>query len=95
MCFDTVSQAMKFWNEKGYTESFQAKKEGVFASFSKQIIRPEDIEVIQTYRFDGMTNPADDAELLIAKSKNGIKGTLLISHSSEHNNHPETIRKIK
>ena len=93
--FETVSQAMNYWNQKGFTESFQAEKDEVKATFSGVSLHPSEIEVLETYRFDGMTNPSDDVELIVAESENGIKGTFLVSHSSEHNQDEDTIRLLQ
>lgn len=93
--FETLTHAMNYWNEKGYRESFKAKEDVVFASFSKKNIEPEKVKIVDTHRFDGMTNPSDDVELIVAKSDNGIKGTFLLSHSSRHNQNEDVIRKLE
>jgi hypothetical protein len=38
---------------------------------------PDDFEVTEVYRFEGMTDPDDQSVLYALESKDGIKGTLV------------------
>lgn len=41
------------------------------------MVTPDDFEVVQVHRFEGMTDPEDQSVLYAITSKNGVKGTLV------------------
>jgi hypothetical protein len=61
---------------------------------SKKQYLPSDLNIVRSYRFDGMTNPADETELLAVKANDGSKETIILSHSTLHNHDEEVINKI-
>ena len=42
-----------------------------------------------------MTNPQDDAVVFALEATDGVKGTLVMSYSAEHNQNLELIKQIK
>jgi len=93
--YDTLMVAVDDLTAKGYTESFRAKKEKVEALYSKVEFDVEDLRIVKTYRFDGMTNPEDDVELFAIMASDGTMGTLVMSYSAEHDQNEDMIKKIK
>lgn len=92
--FDTLSQATNALTKDGYTESFKAENDKIIGTTSKKKYLPEELEITKYYRFDGMTNPQDDTIVFAIKAKDGAKGTLIMSYSSEHNQNIELVKKI-
>ena len=93
--YDTLMVAVDDLTAKGYTESFRAKKEKVEALYSKVEFDVEDLRIVKTYRFDGMTNPEDDVELFAIMASDGTMGTLVMSYSAEHDQNEDMIKKFK
>lgn len=93
--YDTLMVAVDDLTAKGYTDTFKARKDKVEALYSKIDFDVEDLRIVKTYRFDGMTNPEDDVELFAIVAKDGTMGTLVLSYSAEHDQNEETIKKIK
>ncbi len=91
---DTLSQAMNALNKEGFKESFKATDKGVEALSAKQTYKPQALKIVHRFRFDGMTNPADDTELLALVADDGTKGTMTISYSAESNHNDDIIRQI-
>ncbi len=92
--YDSLSQAVNSLTEKGFKESFVAKEDRLKASYSKREYLPSELKVLQTFRFEGMTNPSDQSTLLAVEAKDGLKGTLILSNSSEHNQNTELIAEL-
>ncbi len=92
--YETLSGVMNRLNSEGFTENFKAEKNCIKAIYSKKEYAPEDLNIVETYRFEGMTNPADQSELFAIKTKDGIKGTLSMSYSNEHSQNVELIKEI-
>lgn len=91
---DTLSEAINTLNEKGFIEDFRATEECVEALGSKKKYYPEDLVIVQSYRFEGPTDPADEMVCFAIKAKDGTKGTLVMSFNSQHSQAIETVQKI-
>jgi len=93
--YDTLMVAVDDLTAKGYTDTFKARKHVVEALYAKQEFDPEDLRIVKTYRFDGMTNPADDVELFAIMANDGTMGTLVHSYGAEEDQNADMIKKIK
>ena len=65
----------KVFND-GYTEDFKVFYQGLFSIQHEQIYQSEDINVVNFFRFEGTSNPDDEAVLYVIEANDGIKGTL-------------------
>ena len=92
--YETLSEVMNRLNNEGYTENFKADDHCIIAIYSKKEYAPKDLNIVESYRFEGMTNPADQSELFALKTKDGLKGTLSMSYSNEHSQNVELIKEI-
>lgn len=93
--YDTLMLAVDDLTAKGYTESFKAGKDKVTGLYSKIDFAIDDLRIVKTYRFDGMTNPEDDVELFAIVAKDGTMGTLVFPYAAEHDQNEDTIKKIQ
>lgn len=81
--YNSPSQAIEELRKRGYTEDFNLKenclvcKEGQF--------NPDEFEIKEVYRFEGNSDPGDEAIVLGIESLSGIKGVLVngYGYSSE------------
>lgn len=92
--FDTLSQAINTLTQGGYKEGFKAEDASIVGSISRKEYLPEELKIVKTYRFEGMTNPQDDTIVFAIEANDGNKGTLVMSYSSKHNQNVELIKKI-
>lgn len=92
--FDTLSQAINALTKDGYKENFEAGENKIIANFSKAEYLPSELQIIESYRFDGMTNPGDETMVFAIAAKDGTKGTLVMSYSAEHSQNVELIKEI-
>ena len=93
--FDTLSIAVDALTKEGFTDDFKAEETCIRALYSKREYQPEDLKIVHTFRFEGMTDPQDQMELFAIVANDGIKGTLVMSYSAEHFQNVELIKKIK
>jgi hypothetical protein len=61
----------------GYVENFKVTNMGLFAPSLNKCYRPEEIQVVNFYRFEGESDPADNTIMYIIETTDGIKGTLI------------------
>ncbi|MBO0322701.1 phosphoribosylpyrophosphate synthetase [Muricauda sp. CAU 1633] len=93
--FDTLSEAVNtLTQEEDFTEDFEAEENSIKALYSKKEYHPNELKILSSYRFEGMTNPNDQSTVFAIEAKDGTKGTLVMSYSAEHSQNVELIRQI-
>jgi len=63
--------------EDGYTEDFQVTKEGLTTFNESKIYKPEQVKIVNFYRFEGVSDPGDNVILYVMETDDGTKGTLV------------------
>ena len=61
---------------KGFTEDYKVNDKGLKALKSERIYNPEEVKVLNFYRFEGASDPADNSILYAIETNDGTKGTL-------------------
>ena len=61
----------------GYTDDFKAVDEGLKAIKSEKIYSPDDVTIVNYYRFEGQSDPDDMSILYVIQTVDGTKGTLV------------------
>ena len=62
---------------EGYTEDFKVTELGLESISHHNNYKPEQIQVVNFYRFEGESDPDDNAILYIIETNDGTKGTLI------------------
>ena len=73
--YDTVSQAVNELKQRGYTLDFNLQ--GDCLECQGQNFSPKEFEITEFHRFEGDSDPADEAVVYAIESRNGIKGVLV------------------
>ena len=72
-----LSKCHKELLEKGYAYDFQATEDGLKLLETGRIYKPSEVQVVNYFRFEGISDP-DDADILYAiETNDGKKGTLV------------------
>jgi hypothetical protein len=66
--------------KKGYTEDFRITEEGMCTGASDHTYQPEEVTIVDFYRFEGNTNPDDMSILYAIETADGLKGTISNSY---------------
>ncbi len=75
MFTETLSQAVDRLTAQGYTDDFRAESDGMRAVVAGILYRPELLVVEEIVRFEGISDPADEAIVLALHCReDGIKG---------------------
>ena len=96
----TSSQILERLRKKNMDNDFRWTPKG-FTTGNGKIYRPEDLEIVRTLRFEGLSDPSDMEILYIIKTNDGLIGYSLdaygaySSHDSEfgYNNFIRQIRE--
>jgi hypothetical protein len=80
---NSLSMVMNKAVKNGYTESFQVTGKGLVAqSDVEHIYSPEQIQVINFYRFEGESDPADNSIMYQIETSDGLKGLLVDAYGA-------------
>ncbi len=83
----TLSQVMgKLAKDKGISKEFRMNENcEMKMQDSDKIYQPEELKILKSYRFEGDSNPADNAVLYVAQDSDGEKGLIIDSYGAESN----------
>jgi len=73
--YDTVTAAVNGLKARGYDLDFNLRENCIICNEDK--FNPEDFTITEVYRFEGETDPADEAVVYGIESHNGQKGVLV------------------
>jgi hypothetical protein len=63
--------------EDGYKEDFQVSKKGLTTFNEAKTYGPEEVKIVNFYRFEGVSDPGDNTILYVMEAADGTKGTLV------------------
>ncbi len=72
----SLATCLKTVVRDGYTEDFRITENGLEALQHHKIYQPDEINIINFFRFEGPSNPDDNAILYVIEARDGTKGTL-------------------
>lgn len=73
--YATVTKALEELTEKGFTVDFNIQENRIINS-------PDDFEIVQIYRYEGESDPGDEATVFGIKSSTGEKGVFVAGLSA-------------
>lgn len=73
----SLSACIEKMVEDGYVEDFQAVEEGLKALRTESVYRPEEVNIVNFFRFEGASDPDDMSILYVLETNDGLKGTLI------------------
>ncbi|MXN89899.1 hypothetical protein GR160_01550 [Flavobacterium sp. Sd200] len=73
--YATVSKALQELAAKGYTTDFNLEEDRIKANF-------KDFEIMEIYRYEGESDPGDEATVYGIKSKDGQKGVFVAGYGA-------------
>jgi hypothetical protein len=73
--YDTVTEAVNGLKERGFELDLNLKENNLVCEGQRFSVN--DFEKVEVYRFEGNTDPADEAVVYAVESVNGAKGVLV------------------
>lgn len=91
--YETVSQAISELNKKGFTIDFNLKENSLVHHYQKY---GNYFEIVDVYRYEGNSDPADEAVVYAIESNIGLKGILVAGFGiSVDNDTVEILKKLQ
>ncbi len=75
--YDTLTEALEGLRKEGFIQDYNLKHDYLHCQPDDVELRPADFDIVNVYRFEGMTDPGDETVLYAIEAKNGNKGTLV------------------
>ncbi|HEY4108246.1 hypothetical protein [Puia sp.] len=75
--YDTVAEAVNGLKLRGYTIDFNIEADKIFCPKTPLALNPADFEITEFYRFEGESDPADEAVVYAIESSKGDRGLLV------------------
>jgi len=92
--YETVTEALRQLKERGYTKDFNLQSNCIVCNGEKY--NPEDFEIVEVFRYEGNSDPADEATVYAIESGSGMKGVLVAGYGpSIEPAAAETIKRLQ
>lgn len=76
--YDTVVAALDGLKKRGYKTDFNLAFDKLICNGPKICLNPDEFEITEVYRFEGETDPSDEAVVYAIESKSkGMKGVMV------------------
>ena len=94
--YDTVVQALQGLRLQGYSIDFNIEPDKLICSEHNIMLYPADFEITKVFRFEGDSNPDDEAVVYAIESKNGeIKGVFVSAYGMyEEGTSDDLVKKL-
>ncbi len=73
--YDTMSEAVNELKKRGYELDFNLQENCLICHGDK--FNVDDFEIVEVYRFEGNSDPSDEAVVYAIQSNSGLKGVLV------------------
>lgn len=75
--YETVTDALRGLKQRGYSIDFNLEPDQISCPATPLSLRPADFEITEVYRFEGNSDPADEAIVYAIESRSGHRGVLV------------------
>jgi hypothetical protein len=73
----SLSSCVNRMKEEGFREDFQVNEKGLSTFDNSKNYKPEQVRILNFYRFEGESDPGDNSILYVIETDDGNKGTLV------------------
>ena len=94
--YDTLSEALNDLEKRGYTFDFNLQEHQIECKPIQKVFTPEFFEIVEMYRFEGMSSTDDSSVVYVIETSSGEKGTLIDAYGVYADSlSPEMIQKLR
>ena len=72
----TLASCLNKIVKDGYVQNFKVTENGLQSLETEKIYRPEQVHIVNFFRFEGASDPSDSAILYVIETEDGEKGSL-------------------
>lgn len=94
MHYGPVAEALDVFKNKGFTTDFRLTEDGIAWKGGKYM--PEELKIVDVYRYEGDSDPDEEASVYALISREGIKGTLVTGYGiSSETSYQQLLERIE
>ena len=87
--YATVSTALNELRQRGYTTDFNLEENCLVCATER--LKADEFEIVDVYRYEGNSDPGDEATVYAIESKSGLKGVLVTGYGMSSDAYSEEI----
>ncbi|UFH55674.1 phosphoribosylpyrophosphate synthetase [Spirosoma sp. KNUC1025] len=80
--YDTVTEALEGLKKQGFILDYNLKPDRLHCESKNIELSPADFDIVDVFRFEGMTDPGDETVVYAVEATNGDKGTLVDAYGT-------------
>ena len=61
----------------GYTDSMKVTRQGLYSTTKNKTYTPAEVSIVDFYRFEGQSDPADSSIMYVIETNDGAKGVII------------------
>jgi hypothetical protein len=88
---NTLTERVNKEMKNGYTDNLKVTKQGLFSTARNKTYQPHEVRIIDFYRFEGESDPADNSIMYVIETTDGVKGILIDAYGAYAD---ETVNKF-
>ncbi len=92
--YDTMVEALNDLKERGFVHDFNTETDRIYCSRLKMYYTPKEFNVVEFYRFEGMSNPDDNSIVYAIETSNQDKGVLVDAYGAYESISDEMVKKL-
>lgn len=89
--YETVTEAIDQLRKQGFTIDFNLEENHI--AYHPEKFGPDEFDIVEVYRYEGDTDPADEATVYGIESKSGLKGILVTGFGTSSDTISDTLLK--
>jgi hypothetical protein len=82
MQMQTLSEATNAAAKRGFTEGFKVLGKGLTTETEEKFYSPDEVRIDNFFRFEGYSDPMDNAILYLIETSDNVKGTLIDAYGT-------------
>lgn len=87
---ETIGAVVDRLTHEGYEAQFRGEKEGLRLLHGGAVYDPDELTVEQMARFEGVSDPGEEAVVFALRTPEGVKGTWTVTYGPHGNDIEET-----
>lgn len=92
--YDTVTEALADLKSRGYAYDFNLQENCIYCAELDRKYEIPQLEVKETYRFEGDSDPADEAVVYAITADDGVKGTFVNAYGTYADTESEAVLQL-
>lgn len=80
--YDTLSEATNDLQKRGFEHDFNLEKDKIYCKQLKMHYRPNEFNIVEVHRFEGMSDPNDNSVVYAIETSNGDRGLLVDAYGA-------------